>query len=264
MDTSAILRDLVASALSHGVTFETGVTIDKLVIDRYGQIQIKGLLCETAAGCRKRLKANLFVFAVGEGFAPFLSDLQLRTRLKRNRSAMVVAEPALMETNFVRMSTKARFHFNHFVQHRKIGGEPLIYSMLANSSYINDDASEEVDEVDIEPILESAERYFGRDKLYSRRLFSYECVKTEFISEEEQKRRYSYWIESDFNSNYLCVLPGKFSFFPTVAFQAYQRIKKAIAFAECAAQPPFIPKIEVRQEADKLVAESYPVEILTM
>jgi glycerol-3-phosphate dehydrogenase len=262
MDTSAIVRDLVASALSHGVTFETGVTIDKLLIDRYGQIHIKSLLCHTSQGCRQRLKANLFVFAVGEGFAPFLSDLQVRARLKRSRSAMVVAEPALVESNFVRMSTKPRFHFNHFVQHRQVGGEPLVYSMLANSGYVNDDSSQELDEVDIEPILESAERYFGKDKLYSRRLFNYECVKTEFVSEEEQKRRYSYWIEANPHSNYLCVLPGKFSFFPTVAFQAYQQIKSAIAFEECPPQTSFTPEIQVQQEAAKLVAESYPVEIL--
>ena len=99
--------------------------------------------------------------------------------------------------------------------------------MLANSGYMRD---EDPEEVDIEPILELAERYFGKEKLYDRQLFSYECMKTEFISEEEQKRRYSYWIESNPQSNYLCVLPGKFSFFPTVAYQAYQRIKTLINF----------------------------------
>lgn len=262
MDTSAILQDLVASALAHGVTFETGVIVDRLASERYGRVRINSLLCRTVGGYPKRLKANLFVFAVGEGFVPFLSDLQVRARLKRSRSAMVVAEPALVEANFVRMSTKARFHFNHFVQHRQVGGEPLIYSMLANSGYVSDESNQEGEEVDVEPILESAERYFGRDKLYSRHLFSYECVKTEFISEEEQKRRYSYWIESDPNSNYLCVLPGKFSFFPTVAFQAYQQIKKAIAFEECASQLPFTPEFQVQKEAANLVAASYPIKLL--
>ena len=261
MDPSAILRDLVASALCCGVTFETGVTIDKLLIDSYGPTRIKGLLCQTAGG-RQHLKADLFVFAVGEGFVPFLSELRVRARLKRSRSAMVVAEPALLETNFVRMSTKSRFHFNHFVQHRELGGEPLIYSMLANSGYSSSDSEPEGEQVDIEPLLESAERYFGKDKLYSRRLFSYECVKTEFVSEEEQKRRYSYWLESDPSSNYLCVLPGKFSFFPTVAFQAYQRIKAALPFTEFPPQSPFTPTAHLEREAAKLVAESYPLAIL--
>jgi hypothetical protein len=141
-----------------------------------------------------------------------------------------------------------------------VGQEQFIYSMLANSGYTNDDSSHEVD---IEPILDSAQRYFGKDKLYRRNLFSYECVKTEFISEEEQKRRYSYWIESRPNSNYMCVLPGKFSFFPTVAFQAYQRIKTLIDFEEYIPPSSFKPNTKAEQEAVRLVAESYPVQILS-
>ncbi len=259
MNTSTILRDLVASALNQGVTFETGVSVDKLLVDRYGPMRIKSLLCQTQQGFSKRVKADLFIFTVGEWFEPFLSDLQVRARLKRSRSAMVVAYPALVDTNFVRMSTKNRFHFNHFIQHREVGGEQFMYSMLADSGYTKDDSG---NEVDIEPILESAQRYFGKDKLYTRNLFNYECVKTEFISEEEQKRRYSYWIESTPQSNYMCVLPGKFSFFPTVAFQAYQRIKTLIDFEEYAPSSSFEPNTGVAKEAARLVADSYPLQIL--
>jgi hypothetical protein len=262
MNTNAIMGDLVTSALSRGVTFETGVTINKLLIDRYGPIRIKSLLCQTQQGFPKRLKARLFIFTVGEGFEPFLSDLQVRARLKRSRSAMVVAEPALVDANFVRMSTKNRFHFNHFVQHRTVGDDNFVYSMLADSGYTSDKSTEEGYDIDIEPILESAERYFGKEKLYSHQLFSYECVKTEFISEEEQKRRYSYWIESNPQSNYLCVLPGKFSFFSTVAFQSYQRIRTLLEFDECTPRLTFDPETEYKKEADKLVARAYPLQIL--
>ncbi len=262
MNTSKILRDLVASCLTQGVTFETGVTIDKLLMDRYGPIRLKSLICQTQQGLPKRLKAKLFIFAVGEGFKPFLSDLQIRARLKRSRSAMVVAYPALAHNNFVRMSTKNRFHFNHFIQQREKGKQKFIYSMLADSGYARDGEEEGVD---IEPILESAERYFGQEKLYNRHLFSYECVKTEFISEEEQKRRYSYWIESNPQSNYLCVLPGKFSFFPTVAYQAYQRIKTLIEFEETFPKTPFDSKTlkDIKEQAATLVADSYPLQIFT-
>ncbi len=262
MNTTAIMRTLVASAMERGVTFETGVTIDKLLIDSYGQIQIKSLLCRTQNSFPKRLKARLFIFTVGKGFEPFLSDLQLRAKLKRSRSAMVVAQPALTDTNFVRMSTKRKFHFNHFVHNCEIGAEKFVYSMLADSSYTNDDPINREEDVDIEQILDSAERYFGKDKLYSRNLFSYDCVKTEFISQEEQKRRYSYWIESNPNSNYLCVLPGKFSFFPTVAFQSYQRIKTLIDFDECLEKSTFVPDVKVMEEANKLIADSYPIKII--
>ena len=258
MHTSRILQDLVRSCLTNGVTFETGIKINKLLIDSYGKLRIKSLLCETQEGRSKRLKAKLFVFAVGEGFEPFLNDLQVRAKLKRSRSAMVVAYPALVDTNFVRMSTKNRFHFNHFVQQRELGEEKYIYSLLADSSYANE---ESVNGIDIEPILESAERYFGKEKLYSRQLYSYECVKTEFISQEEQKRRYSYWIESNTDSNYLCVLPGKFSFFPTVAYQAYQRIKTLLDFEETSPQSHFNCSMNIEAKANQLVAESYPVQI---
>lgn len=258
MHTSRILQDLVGSCLSRGVTFETGIKINKLLIDGYGKLRIKSLLCETQEGRSKRLKAKLFIFAVGEGFEPFLKDLQVRAELKRSRSAMVVAYPALVDTNFVRMSTKTRFHFNHFVQQRELGHEKYIYSLLADSGYANDDSN---DGVDIEPILESAERYFGKEKLYSRQLYSYECVKTEFISQEEQKRRYSYWIESDEDSNYMCVLPGKFSFFPTVAYQAYQRIKTLLDFEETQPKYAFQSNLNIETKANQLVAESYPMHI---
>lgn len=258
MHTSRILQDLVGSCLSRGVTFETGIKINKLLIDGYGKLRIKSLLCETQEGRSKRLKAKLFIFAVGEGFEPFLKDLQVRAKLKRSRSAMVVAYPALVDTNFVRMSTKTRFHFNHFVQQRELGHEKYIYSLLADSGYANDDSN---DGVDIEPILESAERYFGKEKLYSRQLYSYECVKTEFINQEEQKRRYSYWIESDEDSNYMCVLPGKFSFFPTVAYQAYQRIKTLLDFEETQPKYAFQSNLNIETKANQLVAESYPMHI---
>ena len=263
MNTSRILKDLVVSCLNQGVNFETGVTIDKLLIDRYGPIRLKSLICKTRQGLPKRLRAKLFIFTVGKGFESFLADLQVRARLKQSRSTMVVAHPALVNDNFVRMSTKNRFHFNHFVQQREKGGKKFIYSMLANSGYVRDGESEDVD---IEPILESAERYFGKERLHSHQLFSYECVKTEFLSEEEQKRRYSYWIESNPESNYLCVLPGKFSFFPTVAYQAYQRIKTLIKFEESSPKTAFDSTTlkEVKEQAETLVADSYPLQILTI
>ncbi|MCL2928211.1 MAG: FAD-dependent oxidoreductase [Trichodesmium sp. MAG_R01] len=262
MNTTGIMTTLVASAMERGVTFETGVTVDKLLIDSYGKVKIKSILCHTENGFSKRLKAKLFVFTVGKGFESFLSDLQIRAKLKRSRSAMVVAQPALSDTNFVRMSTKKKFHFNHFVHNCEIGAEKFVYSLLADSSYTNDDLINEEFEVDIEPILDSAEQYFGKDQLYSRNLFSYECVKTEFISQEEQKRRYSYWIESNPNSNYLCVLPGKFSFFPTVAFQSYRRIKTLINFEELVEKSTFVPDVKVMEEANKLIADYYPMKVI--
>lgn len=260
MDTTKILQDLVESALIQGVSFETGININKIQVDKYGKIRVKNLQCQTKEGISKRIKANLFIFTVGSSFKFFLSDLQVRARLKRSRSAMVVAYPAIVDINFVRMSTKNKFHFNHFVQQREWKDKQVIYSMLANSGYTKDDSESEID---IESILESAEKYFGKDKLYKHHhLFSYECVKTEFISQEEEKRRYSYWIESTPESNYMCVLPGKFSFFPTVAFQAYERIKTLINVDEYQSKSSFQSTYDYKKQAKELVAQHYPLQIL--
>lgn len=174
---------------------------------------------------------------------------------------MIVAYPAVCDQNFVRMSTKNPYHFNHFLQRASLPSQPhpLPYSMLANSGY-RPDSDDAV--TDIEPLLDSAERYFGAETLYSRQLWSYDCVKTEFISDDEQKRRYSYWIEADPRSNYLCVLPGKFSFFPTVAVQTFQRLKTLLDVAERTPPRGSINWEQQRQDADQLVALPYPHQLL--
>ncbi|BFM38282.1 FAD-dependent oxidoreductase [Synechocystis sp. LKSZ1] len=259
MDTYAILRDCVASALALGVTIETGIQLETLNSDRYGPVRLKSLVYRTGTGQRKHLKAQAFIFAVGAGFGSILGELQVRARLKQSRSAMIVAYPALSDLNFVRMSTKNRFHFNHFVQSPQREEMTLSYSMLANSGYTNGD---NLEAMDIEPLLDAAERYFGRENLYRRHLYSYDCIKTEFVSDDEQKRRYSYWIEADPQSNYLCVLPGKFSFFPTVALQAFRQLKTLVSLQERPSQTTFRTSSETLAQAAALVALPYPQQIL--
>jgi len=261
MDTQAILQDLTASALAHGTAIATGITLQHLNTDRYGPIKIHSLIYDDAQGDRHYLKAKVFIFAVGAGFESILATLQVRAKLKRSRSTMIVGYPAVSDHNFVRMSTKNPYHFNHFYQRARLSasGNPLPYSMLANSGY-SPDGDNAVS--DIEPLLDSAERYFGKKQLYDRQLWSYDCVKTEFISDDEQKRRYSYWIEGDRQSNYLCVLPGKFSFFPTVAVQTCQRLQTLLNFEERIPQM-VIPASERDQtQAAQLVAPPYPHQLL--
>jgi len=262
MDTQAILRDLTASALAHGTAIATGITLHHLNTDRYGPVRINSVLYDDPQGDRHYLKAKVFIFAVGAGFESILSTLQVRAKLKRSRSTMIVAYPAVSDQNFVRMSTKNPYHFNHFLQRAVLPSppNPLPYSMLANSGYSPD---QEDAVSDIEPLLDSAERYFGAKNLYNRQLWSYDCVKTEFISEEEQKRRYSYWIESDRQSNYLCVLPGKFSFFPTVAVQTFQRLKTLLDFEERPPQTAIASAETYQTQAAQLVAPPYPHQLLS-
>jgi hypothetical protein len=262
MDTLAILQDLTASALAHGTAIATGITLKQINPERYGPVRINSVLYDDHHGDCHYLKAKVFIFAVGAGFEPILSTLQVRAKLKRSRSSMIVAYPAVCGENFVRMSTKNPYHFNHFLQRTVFPSHanPLSYSMLANSGY-SPDTDDAV--TDIEPLLDSAERYFGHKHLYDRQLWSYDCVKTEFISDDEQKRRYSYWIEADPQSNYLCVLPGKFSFFPTVAVQSFQRLKTLLAFEEKLPSPTPLGLEPYRDQAAQLVARPYPHQLLS-
>lgn len=259
MNTSLIMRDLVASALAHGVEIEVNARLDRVVTDRFGPLRIASILY-TRESAQVLLKAQLYIFAVGHGFESFLEQLQLRARLRSHKSTMIVAYPALVAHSFVRMSTKNKFHFNHFIQHHGDGDDIGAYSMLADSEFCA--ANDELDCAGVESLLESAERYFGNDALYARQLLSYDCVKTEFISDEEQKRRYSYWIESHPDGNFLCVLPGKFSFFPTVACQAYGRVKNMLRLAEGGGGPYRQVSAEIERSAGALVAQHYPVGVL--
>ncbi len=47
-----------------------------------------------------------------------------------------------------------------------------------------------------------------------------------------------------------------------MAFQSYQRIKTLIDFDECLEKSTFAPDVKVMEEANKLIADSYPMKII--
>jgi len=263
VDTATVQRDLVASALASGADIQPGMTIESLVLDPYGPLRIKSLLCRDARGRNVHVKARVFVFAVGAGFDEYLKQLGVRVRIKKHKSAMVVASPALSELNFARMSMNAQHHFNHMVQAGCAGGRDYRYSMLANSGYAEFDSDRAEEVTSIDALLDVAERYFGAEALYGRELFGYSCMKTEFLSEGDEKRRYSYWIEVDPVSNYVCVLPGKFSFFPTVAYQTLLRVNEMLEPDDRADAGTFSPSPDAVRHARELVADHYPLRVLS-
>ena len=262
INTSTVMRDMATSALTNGVEIETGVVIEDLIFDQFGPRRLKGLVCRRSDGRPSYLKAKLFVFAVGAGFTQYLQQLQIRARLKASQSTMVVAFPALSTENFARMSTKRRFHFNHLLHRTQTRETSLEYSMLANSGFSGGEDDETHGTADFDELLDSAERYFGSEQLYASELFAYECMKTEFISEEEEKRRYSYWIEVNKDGQYISVLPGKFSFFPTVAYQTCLRIKELLDFKERTPAVQHVEDGQARDRAISLVADHYPLRLL--
>ncbi len=260
MNTTTIFQDLVASAIANGVDFETGVTIDKLIFDHGEPMQISSVLCRDEEGRVAHIKAKTFVLAMGSGLKQLLPQLTLRTKLKVSKSTMIVASPALTPINFARISIRDKFHFNHLVRQSPLEPRYSEYSMLANSRYSSEDSGVESGVSNADSLLECAERYFGAKALYSRELHSYDCLKTEFISDEDEKRRYSYWIERKGNS--ICVLPGKFSFFATVAYQSYLEIKKHLGFVEVERRTRYVPDQDCEMAARELVGEHFARTVL--
>src|SRR5215475_9658626 len=80
LNAATILRDLVASALANGVEFETAMTIENLVLDRFGTRHINSVVCRGQRQMPMHLKAKLLVFAVGAGFDRFVQDLRISAR----------------------------------------------------------------------------------------------------------------------------------------------------------------------------------------
>lgn len=89
--------------------------------------------------------------------------------------------------------------------------------------------------------------------MHTRKLYTYECAKTEFLSDEEEKRRYSYWIEHPRGTNYIGVLPAKFTFFPTVAHHTHLRIKEPLHLDGVMRRPVYCSNPTCEQLAKALI-----------
>ena len=272
MNPDVIMRDLVASALAHGVEIETATTIRQVVTERHGPISIRGLLTCDQNDRLEYTKARRFIFTVGGGTGSFSEQLGLRVRLSSLRSQIVVCVPALCNANFVRMAVRENFHFNHFCRVLAAGNlEGLRYSLLANSAYTSrsiatrsrstDSRDETVDLTPADNILDQAARYFGQETLQNHRLLFYECWKTQVLPGDD-RRCYLYWIQDDRQENYLWVLPGKFSFFPTVAYQVLLRIRDSLKVKESKDSEPYTPNRQLEERATRLVAAYYPDRLL--
>ena len=269
MDPTRIMRDLVASALTNGVEFETGASIEAFGMNSGQTGRLESVRYRDRHGRFIHAKAHLFIFAVGSGFEQLSRLVTIRPRVSVHKSYMVIAHPALSDINFARMSPKARFHFNHLRMAGTGSAGRREYSILANSGYAGGgaDSSEFTGGTDL--LLHSAQSYFGADFLYARQLHAYECLKTEFIGQTDDERRYSYWIDLDEALGCLSVLPGKFSFFPTVALQTYMKVRQQLErFGSHERSPSiktsrFEPTDKVKAAATELVADHYPYRLLS-
>ena len=276
MNPDRILKDLVASSLNSGrVTFRRGVTLKEVIA--VNREAINGVVFEESDGRTVHAKADFFVVASGANIRDLGGQNLFPTnkKVKSVQSAMVVVKPALEKLNFVRMALDHRYHFNHFYREYDHEGVRGDYSLLADSGYLEEREGSSSQSAD--HILRQAEKYFGRETLYGRDVYEYGCFKTEYLPEESEKRSYSYWVEYETGDNYVHVLPGKFSLFPSVALQTYRRIMEKNCFGKRQSDWPswlevkeFLQgkKLDIADDAlrkaEEYVAPPFPQSIVTM
>lgn len=275
MNPDRILKDLVASSLESGrVDYQPGITLETVLVGDHRRVE--GVLYREAQGRRLHVKAELFILAAGASIGELMrADMfPLEQRPQTVQSAMVVVKPALTPVNFVRMSLDPARHFNHVHRAFRHEGVSGTYSLLADSGYTNGGGEPSAHAAS--HILEEAERYFGRDPLRRHAIYEYACLKTECVPAHEEGRHYSYWVGHKEDENYLCVLPGKFSMFPSVALQTYRQIREKTCFAGRAAAWPSCESLKSSlkdgtisvseassRTAEEYVAPPYPQTIIT-
>ncbi len=199
MDTRQILHDLATMAVDHGVEILYGYELEpkSVHISRYwNSRRITGVTLRNTEKPDNTLHvvADQYVFGLGLGFEEneMLRDrLDVRVKVEKRLSVMVVAEPALSDQSFVVMDSENDFNHIYRPWNDKNGG----YSIIADSNGLSPDASlDQIAEADQE-LIRKAEMYFGvkRIKDRGRTMFRYVCTKTEFPSEEGKRRYYSFW-----------------------------------------------------------------------
>lgn len=200
MNTAQVMADLAYSAACRGVDFLAGYELDPdyVQIPRYGKSEtITGVVFRPTGDKEGRKLLHVvghhYVFAIGLGFdeESLLRDrLDLRVRVEKQTSVMVVVKPHLSEQSFVRMDYYPGNDFNHMYRPGPDGS--VGWSVIADSNALPEDANHIDCARAAEHLIAKARRYFQTD-LRDHQTAWYSCVKTEFPISEDSNREYSYW-----------------------------------------------------------------------
>lgn len=260
INTRNVLSDLLSASAARGVHFrpDSEVTI-------YGDGARIGCRADG-----QPMTARLFILACGMSLAqvcggptalinlhPLGLDIAVRN------STMAVLEPPLVHGSFVRVDLFRSQEFNHLLRICPFGHA---YAIIADG---NGRAGSARDRNAFDPL--ALEAFEEKARLYGRAhddFVAFACNKVEAIARDDRRVGYDYFIEpairyewSDAEqkawfdwtrdqirapnskpkppiypdrakSNYLVVLPGKFTLFPTVAEQAYLEAEARGLFAK--------------------------------
>lgn len=214
MDSQRIVQDLADAAWSRGVRFETDAHVRE--VNRRGDrfvASVDGL---------GSISAGEVVICAGHGLAKEMNGhVPPSVTIERRRSVMVVSGRALCDGSFVHVGASAEEDFSHL----KHPMSPMhSYSVVADSNSLPLECPEEFEFEAARCLMRKAERFLGEDVWAEQNVRCYSCAKVEAAGGD--RGQYEPWIEASGEGGALCVLPGKFSMFATVAHQVTEELKR--------------------------------------
>lgn len=218
MDSQRIMRDLAEAAWARGTRFQTGAQV--LAIDSTSSPSHPHEATVSIDGATPVLiGARLAIVTAGPSLAPdgrLGSLAPERARIVTRRSVMVVTGTPLSTSSFVYVGEDNSQDFSHLLHPTPTGA----YSVIADSNSLGANADEQ--HACAEALLRKAERFFGPDVWRDRAHHAYACAKVEAAS-SGSRPPLTPWVNSTDERSPICVLPGKFSFFPLMAQAVTER-----------------------------------------
>lgn len=203
MRAIAIILDLVRSLLGSGGVIVTGTEVARL--EKTGT-------CVQLHTTSKSITADIVIAAGGRWQGQILgADIA-----KTVASPLLVAYPAVVDRNFVRMTPFVEKSLNHL--HHEVDGRE--YSLIGGG-YFADPCDEKGVERASRNLVEMAGSIFPRLR-QADLLETYLGYKTEIVAKSGE-RNYQYLIREIYDSIY-AVIPGKFSLAFSLAVNAFKRL----------------------------------------
>jgi 2-polyprenyl-6-methoxyphenol hydroxylase-like FAD-dependent oxidoreductase len=210
MHSEQILADLSRCSWRGGVEYRFGVGVQGVIPGRGGA---EHTVLASRAGRVERLRARHVVLAAGGSLArdeSFGAFAGCGPRVERRRSVMVALSHPLAPRSIVHVGACADDDFSHLVH----GEGPRAFAIIADSAWRGREPDQAADEHAARRLIEKAGVFFGADAIAKVRRSPFSCTKVEALADPTTGAGYAPWIGAADHESPICVLPGKFSFFP--------------------------------------------------
>ena len=204
MHATTIISDLIRSLLGSGGEVKTGIEVERV------EKTPGGVRVHTNAG---RIMARRVIITTGKWLGHFL---ERPADVKVVGSPLLVAYPAVSETNFVRMTPFVEASINHL--HHQVGGVP--YSLIGGGQYVDPEDPNAVSRAS-DRLVSMAKSIFPRLG-EAKVLETYLGYKAEIVGRGAE-RNYQYFIR-EIGQNVFVAVPGKFSLAFSLAVNTFKRL----------------------------------------